>query len=201
MGKQLPSPVVTWSPGGGQGNWLIEVHFAEVNGRADCVGLTIRSYRTPDEKHPRAASFPTIDEATRVVTTALLKQVPTGRVINEALRQAKTDSRMLRLAEEITKALGGKDLRSSKGRKDARRASKSFETAEQRKLGRPADVDYTKVAEVYLTAWRDRKPPTKAVMNAFGLTYTSAAKRVLRAREKGLIPAGQGAATRRKAKK
>jgi hypothetical protein len=47
---------------------------------------------------------------------------------------------------------------------------------------------YAEVADVYRQAWRDGRPPTKAVAKHFQISDSAAAKRVMRARQGGLLP-------------
>lgn len=48
--------------------------------------------------------------------------------------------------------------------------------------------EYDQVARVYREAWARGDNPTAAVQEAFGLSYSGAAKRVLRARRAGALP-------------
>jgi transposase len=45
-----------------------------------------------------------------------------------------------------------------------------------------------KVADVYQRAWVERKNPTEAVKDAFQVSYSTASKWVMRAREARLLP-------------
>jgi hypothetical protein len=55
-------------------------------------------------------------------------------------------------------------------------------------VGAPETVDYKRVARVYRDAVARQIPPTRAVALDAGITQMTAAQRVKRARDRGLIP-------------
>lgn len=51
-----------------------------------------------------------------------------------------------------------------------------------------SDIELQRVAEVYLLAYKAHLPVQKTVANAFGISVSTAAKRIMAARSRGLIP-------------
>ena len=51
-----------------------------------------------------------------------------------------------------------------------------------------SDAELQRVAEVYMVAYKAHLPVQKTVANAFGISVSTAAKRILVARNRGLIP-------------
>jgi hypothetical protein len=51
-----------------------------------------------------------------------------------------------------------------------------------------SDAELQRVAEVYLLAYKAHLPVQKTVANAFGISVSTAAKRIMVARSRGLIP-------------
>jgi hypothetical protein len=72
---------------------------------------------------------------------------------------------------------------------ELRRASEALQAAQPRRVGRPAtpDTELQRVSRIYAAAYRDHRPPTKAVAEELGLSYSAAAKRVAHCRLAGFL--------------
>jgi hypothetical protein len=76
---------------------------------------------------------------------------------------------------------------------EARRAEEAFAAAAPRRPGRPSRPlrELERVAEIYADAFYRHEPPTKAVADGLGITYSAAAKRIARCRALGLLGPGE----------
>ena len=72
---------------------------------------------------------------------------------------------------------------------ELRRASEALQAAQPRRVGRPATpaAELQRVSRIYAKAYLDHRPPTRAVAEALGLSYSAAAKRVAQCRLAGFL--------------
>lgn len=179
LGARLEPPATRGGP------WVVELHWAEIGGRAEVVGVEVRSFRRPRDGGVwgPTAHLPTQAEATQILTAETLRQVPLGRLTDEVRRAASTRWRdVARRRRPNERYIGmGKSWAPS---------DITSEQAEAWGSSTPGSVleGLQKVAEVYTTAHRAGEPPTGAVGQHFQITHSAAAKRVSRARAAGLLP-------------
>lgn len=162
---------VMW-PDRSRGPWLIDLRFAVVDERVECVGIELRSYRHDDEAW---LALPRAGEGNEPVRVAMLREIPLGSLIaTEKLRAAHTLRSHLR------------HLR----RDDLAAETAAWEKGAARTRGGrpPEDLSLEQVAQVYREAAVATNAPTRAVAEAFQLSRSAAAKRVARARAAGLLP-------------
>lgn len=150
------------------GPWLVETFWAVVRGRAECVGVELRSFRRDGEEGDWAGRLPPITETQKVLTASLLRKLPIGRLI-DATRDQETW-----MADFLDPSQ--RDEQWSRDRAAWRGELEDDESP------------HAEVARVYLEALRIGRKPTRAVQRHFTITYSAAAKRVARAREAGYLP-------------
>jgi hypothetical protein len=191
---RIGAPTLAWTDSEGT-EWLVQVHLVAVGGRAECVGLELRSFRSEHggERfvHP---DFPTEEAAARVVTASLLRQLPAGQLIGEAKKHeayiARTWATSKGASPELRRAARGAGVEAGtvaywKTRRD--KARRQLAALEKGRGGRPRlyDADhFANVAKVYLGGG---DTPTMAVAEYFNLSRSAAAKQVARARKLGLL--------------
>ncbi len=169
----------TWRDSAGT-TWLVEVAFAPVAGRLECVGVAVRSFRgdAPLRKVPV--------EPAGVLSAVVLRQVPIGRLVTE-LREA-----MARHYHPDTVVL----LNDDEPEPPQDEEHRQYALWARSPRGRPRldEEHYREVAQVYQTAWQRGRAPTRAVARRFHLSDSGAAKQVQRARALGLLgkAAGRG---------
>jgi hypothetical protein len=182
LGDEVPrSPDSLLWPDEGAGPWLLEPTWRVVDGRYECVGLSIRSYRRPGEfwadgilpyQHSSAEAS--------VLNSSVLGAIPTARAIAKMRKQARDHA-----ASEA-----GDMVRSLTPPADQQKRVKRRVQAQLREWDRGAErgpLSRQAVADVYTTAWQANEPALKAVQQHFHLTKSAAAKQVQRARVMGLI--------------
>jgi hypothetical protein len=189
MHGDLGSETLRWRDRDGR-DWLVQVQLAIVDGRAECVGLDLRSYRQDGVRLERFThdDFPEKGEAAGVVTASLLRAFPVGRLIAEAKQTARILAEQdaepppvpdeLRELERRAGVEGGADYWR------AFRAIQAHERLPALRGGRPPIYDLEEVAKVYL---RGGATPTRAVAEHFHISRSAAAKQVARARETGFL--------------
>lgn len=168
--ERRASSGIRW-PHPGNGPWLVNVHFAIVDGVAECVGLDVRLFRDDGS---------TLTDEVVPLTATVIRSLPVGEIIDQARR---TQEVIHGDAEFLTEALEGHEEAVAAARKDAR--------AYRRRGGRR--IEWTperlnRVAAVYLTAIDAGRPPTRAVADAFVISHSMATKVVGRCRREGLLP-------------
>lgn len=161
----------------------VAVELGEVQGRMECVGVTVRA------KAPG-----------RVVSGTTLRELALGRLVAEALRELQGLYLTAEIGEgEIMNAgdLSAERLRAraefwAATRRDAERLLPVIARSGALAKGRRYPPDHLQhVAAAYTEAARLRRDPTAAVGEAYGVTRSAAAKWVARARQRGLLaPAG-----------
>ena len=158
------------------GPWLIRVMWAPVEGRPECVGIEMRSYRETGEEWP--PELPHWSEHPQVLTTTALRELPFATIIGELRREmAEGDIEFYGWLASLP------EYRSLADQESLRR----LRSAAARPRG-AAEGRYAEVAEVYEKAWEDGQPPTRAVAAHFTISQSAAAKRVSRARQAGYLP-------------
>jgi hypothetical protein len=141
------------------GPWAITVELADVDGRLECVGISVRS------------------SSSKSLTAEAFRGVRLGRVVDLARRNitARTSGSM----GQVTRVDLAKDAQAELDRRDFSKGGAH---------GLPPR-ELARVADVYAQAWREGRKPTQAVAKRFHITPSAAAKRVHRARQLGLLSA------------
>lgn len=144
---------------------VIELFFAEVDGRTECVRVTLgASFDLPNEPDPTP------------ITATAWRDVAIGHLIADVRRKKAATLRGLATATNPQFA----EL--------AKRAAARLPAAEAPKRGRTAYHDLHAVADLYTAAVNRDLPPTQFVSKQLNVTYPAAANLVYRARGKGLLP-------------
>lgn len=177
MGKRvvpfLATADVAWTDPAGR-KWNITTEWAEIDGRAECVGVRIASfqpYTGSGEGLIEAADFRDVV----AIKSTTLRAFPIS-VIEEARRRMARFPLDERASDPVRRARDA--FRAPRPRSLTGADGKPMPTAEA--LG--------EVARVYSDSWRAGADPTKTVAETFTLTRSAAAKRVARARDAGLLP-------------
>lgn len=148
----------------------IELGFAEVDGRLECVHVGIGSYSSNSDAPDPSP-----------LRTSLIRRIPLQKLIDDAL--FKHTKNLRRWAKVPMSENQRKDLADRLG---------PAEASLGRAPGRPVEYDtdhFIKVADCYTKANMFRQPPTRAVQARFTVSYSTAAKWVAHARKLGLLPA------------
>lgn len=156
-----------------RGPWVLRFHFASVNGRAECVGLDVRSFDFKEEE----SIAPRPPDAYKPVSIALLRSLRATQ-----LAEARAVQRdLLAYTADLSKA----------GAKARRAAAQQIPLFSPGELGgRPPKYGpehFEKVANVYADALGRGRTPTRAVARHFDVSQTTAAKWVAKARELDLL--------------
>jgi hypothetical protein len=171
-----PGAWTTWWPYNGG---MVGLHFTEIAGRAELVGVEVWSGGPP-------AGVPGANRpgAGGALSAVALRGLPIGRFASEARRQ---QARMAGLMRELYDP--GQHPSIDPAQLD--QAIRAF-AARRGRGGLPpvyGPEHYARVSAVYTAAWRGGSHPTKAVA-AWGVVESStAAKWVARARSLGLLAA------------
>lgn len=154
-----------------EGPYFLVFHWALTpdGQRVECVGVDLRTYADEEMsgvkegwRGPRAE-----DASARTITTDVWRSLRLGELV---------DSERRAFAEQI-------------GR-DPQFASWAATWRRPRPRGlHLARGDHRAVADIYLEAMRAGDPPRQAVADTFGISPSSAANRIARARAHGLLPA------------
>jgi hypothetical protein len=170
--------------------WLVALDWTVQAGRYECVGMSIRSFEEAKTQSivPLNPLF-----GFQIVDTGLLRSVRLGELIEEGLADH------ISLIDEH-KDLLTQSLPSEEAQRDLDEFRERFRRSlRRRKGGRPLEWGPDRLSEVartYMEAWAERKKPTQAVAKRFGVSYSTAAKAVARARQARLLPkTSQGKAT------
>lgn len=164
--------------------WRVEVTWAEVDGRAEPVGLMIMSYSEVMD----GENLVGYGDGLRPIRSSLLRgdlmsaiESDRKRVIEDAQSILAAEHRFEdgERAEDFDKARHVLEVHSNRrGRK----------LADGDGTPLPTDEALAKVAAIYTAAWQEGRPPTKAVAESLGISRSAAAKRVRRARDAGHLP-------------
>lgn len=90
--SDLGHTIRTWRPDPDGPAWLVKLHFAEIHGRAECVGIEVRSFATEDEQRAFRA-WPERGQVSTPVTTSVLRSIPLGRMVQEHRDRVATTTR------------------------------------------------------------------------------------------------------------
>lgn len=167
--QPIPPTHGLW-PDAKRGPWLYQFHWADVDGRTECVGMELRSVRLEgiDTLDPNVRLKPT------KLTTTVVREFPLGRLVDEWRP---------RLAGFLT-YWGRQDI--SGRRAELLKKAERFERKRAKGGGRTHGPDHwVEVADVYLAAG---SKPTKAVADKMHVSVSTAGKWVERCRAMGLIP-------------
>jgi hypothetical protein len=171
-----------------RGPWGIQAMWVHINGRPECVGLTLwRGADQGDNSHDSYVPIP--GQKLRPITATTVAELPIARIIDELRDAAREHWRTMYATAVSAVAKAGVELPS-----ELLFPSTSFEEGEPRRPGAPrryAGEHFEQVAEVYLAAWQAGRRPTQAVADAFGVSRTTAAKWISRARNSDLLTAGE----------
>jgi hypothetical protein len=166
------------------GPWSITIHWAEIGGRLECLGVEMWSGIEIDSKVPKEASYRTIAEAAlRPIGTAALREVPISQII-EADRRLLAE--VYSAAIKRSRELGGEDQA-----EQFEQLAALAEGGGSSRRGRPRTLGierFQRVAQIYDDAWRRSEHPTMAVAERETVSYSTAAKWVARCRQMGLLP-------------
>lgn len=161
---------------------MLRFHFASVNGRAECVGIDVRSFGSKKEGTPIDPRPP---DTYRPISIALLRSLRATQLADA--RDAQRD--LITYATGLAKT-------GAKARRAAAKQLPLFSPAERG--GRPPKYGpehFADVANVYADAHELGRTPTRAVARHFDVSQTTAAKWVARARELDLLgPTSKGKA-------
>ncbi len=149
------------------------LHFAYVEGRVECIGVDIRSFRWAGETYGPRKLRGTEPQA---VTTSDLRSLRLAEIIDEQRAQLKAT---------LFADTGDREWDETPW------ASGQMEQWEPKKVGRPpvyGPDHFVEVARVYREAYARNRTPTRAVATHFQTTEAAAAKWVARCRELGLLP-------------
>lgn len=163
--RRISASEETWE-GAPAGGWTVELLWADIDGRVECVGLAV------------------VGDGSKPLTASRLRQLPIGSIITEGrraqLRRAKA------LLGPVVSDLSPADLEALRAD-----ASERVEGLTARRRRYPPE-HYEQVAAAYDEAIAAGIPPTAHVQETLGLrTRSQAAKQVARARERGLLPPTQ----------
>lgn len=147
-----------------KGPFAVWLHFAVIDGRAECVGVEVRSFAWPTDMYARR--LPAKDAATEVVSAEVLRSVRVGELVSRHRDDVR--STVARYVDESWPD-------------DAHAAAQAW--------GDESVSDRVRAAaQIYMREYGTGRP-TKAVEQELLVSYSAAAKLVQRARDAGLLPA------------
>jgi hypothetical protein len=181
-------PVWTWTTH--VDGTRVVLRYAEVDGRAECVGLEVGAdFEASDARDPPP------------LTSSALRRIKLAELIEEGARRYRDQLREL---AELPGFLNsepdpeGERLARRTRTSARRRLPAATATTRRGRTGRPIErgpEHLAQVAKVYAHAYRAGQRPTEAVRQEWQVSKTTAAKWVARAREAGLL----GPTTQRRA--
>lgn len=155
------------------GDLEVTLHFAEGEGRGECIGVDLRTFRWAGDPYP-PRKLPGSEP--RPLTTADLRGLRLGELVERgrasvfrALTEPSRDAEW----DEAPWAAG------------------QLEPWQPRGRGRPplyGPEHFAEVARVYRDAFARGRKPTRAVAQRFSVTQATAAKWVARSRQMGYLP-------------
>lgn len=153
------------------GPWLLRLQWTRIDGRLECCGLEIRSFREGKEEWP--AKLPDWREARVPLTTKVLRDLNIAEIIRDLREDGYRQS--MAFADQIE---GDDEL------------AEEFRTAASRARGRrrPGVAPLDEVAATYRSAYDKGESTTKAIAARFSVSDSTAAKWVMRARDAGALP-------------
>lgn len=150
------------------GPFEITLHWLPIEGRMECAGIDIRSFRRLPGQDQRKL----YGSEPQAVTTSVLRSIPLARIIDEHRARLRDWPSQSRIGELVP----------------ARVRRTMWKPG---KRGRPPTYGpehFEEVARVYREAYEINRTPTRHVARHFKTTESAAAKWVARCRELGLLP-------------
>lgn len=214
---ETPTPM-SW-PDPDSGPWAVMVHWREIGGRAECVGIEFWNGTMigGDELAGRQAAPITATGLRDLRPDALIKAARQKRLdglqssvaaLHDYLREQNLGSGRGRTAPSPFAEKGAKTVPAS-GPRETRHLRNRIDRLQKARppvsgskpRGRPAGKKWApehwqEVADIYREAWRDNHNPTAEVSVHFDVGYSTAATWISRCRAKGLLePTTQGKPT------
>lgn len=174
--ERVPAQVEIFRDADG-GSWIVALHWTQIAGRYECVGVECRSFvhgDDPQSLQKEMRPLPAVPQS--VMTAAKLRRFPLGRWIDEHRAESR------RIWEEAAAAPSYRVRLQQLG------VNVDSEVRTWRAGQRRARFDLSATAAVYRDAHAAGDSPTLAVADFFQLSRSAAAKRVQRARRAGLLP-------------
>jgi hypothetical protein len=164
--------------------WEIVMQWAEVGGRAECVGMELRSYRR-DYLSGKMWPLPRSD-GPQPISSEVWRRVPMsiiddGRAGHADFLDVVARTERPRHPESLEEIRAVRKLFTEPGGRGRKLVGENGHVLS-------AVQALTEVAAIYREAWRAGLNPTQAVAEALSLSRSAAAKRVRRARDAGLLP-------------
>ncbi|HKT05198.1 MAG TPA: hypothetical protein VJT31_37255 [Rugosimonospora sp.] len=165
--------------------WCLVIHWSQVGGRAEAIGIEAWSRRPfHAENYEPAVSWDRLHPEGVPITSGVLRRLNIASRITQTRRDAIRSGKIVAKAPEF----------SEKARAAGAESVEVFA-----RPGRPQARDlrfYQEVSRAYQAAYARGKAPTRAVAEQFGVSQAQAAKLVRTARHRyGLLAAsGQGRA-------
>lgn len=166
--------------------WAVGFQFVEINGRAECTGLTLDWCYAPDypERPPLYQSDPACPTPTPL-TNALIRRVAFGGLIDAARSSIPEISTILHALDEAAHERWGAPV-------PPPRQDKKLDVRAYRRTLITRD-HLEKVALIYSEARKSndpkiRKRPAQVVRERLHLSKSTANKHIMRCRAEGLLP-------------
>lgn len=178
-------------PDGGKGPYRIEIHLAVVAGRLECVGLLIGhlggfAFGADSQDYLGAEGFKRVPYNAHQppIPAALLRDIKLPDLIEEAIGDNPET------LEKWSKSDPHQWLEDYEDMPQKARNSLAAIEARKKPKGRKGHPPghWIEVAAVYTKAYKRQQAPTKAVADHFGVSKSTAAKYVAKARHLGLLP-------------
>jgi hypothetical protein len=157
-----------------QGPWHITSHFGIVNGRRECVGLDVRSFKEAGEGEGKRKVPLRPGASYQVVTASVIRSLPVATLVRSN-RQGLADIAAHVAADPATSAENREML--TERAAELRSSTRRLYDAEH----------FAQVAAIYSKAWEAGDAPTRAVAEQMKATRSAAAKWVARARQLGML--------------
>jgi len=175
--------------------WRIEFQALPMDGRLEAVGLRLRSWPRDRHAEPRRLLANHLREMKLAELFMLACRARAAELRGDAELMRDTDifidSGRLEDWEDgrepEVRMWAGAELAAEAGRREGEAAAAAARGREVGRGGFSRDV-LEEAAAAYLAAWRDRRPPQKAVADALGIPRAQAGNMVRRCRVLGLLP-------------
>jgi len=174
--RRLASGSIEWE------GWWVVGHWAEIDGRPECVGLELWHGCKPET----AESLHLLRDGPVPIHTTDVRDLPVQRIITALWEKQYQIAGTLRSAAERNR-----DRNAETWTKES-----PFEIEADKRAGflesrRKSAIDRThfeQVAAVYADAFAERRNPTATVRDHFHVSQSTATKWVARCRDFGLLP-------------
>lgn len=194
IAHDLTPPVTTEAAGpdplDSSRNLAVIVEWEPIGGRAEPVSITVRSVRpdAPGRSSPTRA-LPTRGHAAGPVSATAIRQLALGEMVDALRRSIGDEYRAWQKKNPGRRPAPRQTARTSTWTLADLVAAETEPFAQPARRGVAADPEvYEETARVYRQAYADGRPPRAAVADHFHISPDAAAKRVARARERGLLP-------------